>query len=170
MAKRSIMTISPRFNVIRMVAEYAKKFYAPAAMHGRRFASDDFAVARTVAEWKARVRGAWPGVRLHRLDTAERRLPFGKSLNLQVAVQLNGLSPEDVTVEVLIGRPGLATGFSKRARHYPLRSEGVTGNGETLYTIDLTPESCGRLEYRLRIFPSHPALIHKFEPGLMIWL
>ncbi len=170
MAKRSIMTISPRFNVIRMVAEYAKKFYAPAAMHGRRFANNDFAVARTVAEWKARVRGAWPGVRLHRLDTAERRLPFGKSLNLQVAVQLNGLSPEDVTVEVLIGRPGNGSNFSKRARHYPLRSEGVTGNGETLYTIDLRPENCGRLEYRIRIFPSHPALIHKFEPGLMIWL
>jgi starch phosphorylase len=37
MSKRSIATISPRFNVIRMVAEYVKKFYAPAAMHGRRY-------------------------------------------------------------------------------------------------------------------------------------
>ena len=55
-------------------------------------------------------------------------------------------------------------------RHYPLATAGVTGNGEMLYTIDLTPELCGKLEYRTRIFPSHPALIHKFEPGLMIWL
>ena len=39
-----------------------------------------------------------------------------------------------------------------------------------LYTIALTPELCGKLEYQIRIFPSHPALIHKFEPGLMIWL
>jgi starch phosphorylase len=139
-------------------------------MHGRRFASDDFAVARTVADWKARVRSAWPGVRLHRLDTPERRLPFGKSLKLQVAVQLNGLAPEDVTVEALIGRHGPDNTFSKRSRHYPLHTEGVTGNGENLYTIDLTPELCGKLEYRIRIFPSHPALIHKFEPGLMIWL
>lgn len=160
----------PAFNVIRMVAEYAKKFYAPASQHGRRFAHDDYAVARTVAAWKSRVHGAWPGVRMHRLDTAERRLPFGASLNLEVAVQLNGLTPEDVTVEALIGRPGPNASFSKRARHYPLHSTDLTGNGEMLYTLELTPELCGKLEYRIRIFPSHPELIHKFEPGLMVWL
>ena len=170
MAKQSIMTISPRFNVIRMVTEYVKKFYAPAAQNGRRYLADDCAVARTVAAWKAWVRSAWPGVRMHRLDSAERRLPFGASLNLQVAVQLNGLSPEDVTVEALIGRPGPNGTFSKRARHYPLWSTGQTGNGEMLYTLELTPELCGKLEYRIRIFPSHPELIHKFETGLMIWL
>ena len=170
MAKQSIMTIAPRFNVIRMVAEYAKKFYAPAALHGRRFANREFAVARAVAEWKARVRGAWPGVRLHRLDMPERRLDFGKSLQIQVAVQLNGLNPEDVTVEALIGRPGPQGTFIRRARHYPLSTRGVTGNGEMLYTIDLTPEICGKLEYRIRVFPSHPELIHRFETGLMVWL
>ena len=170
MSKQSITTIAPRFNVIRMVAEYVRKLYAPAALHGRRFTGDNFAVARTVAEWKAKVRAAWPGVRLHRLDTPERRLAFGTSLRLQVAVQLNGLRPEDVTVEALIGRPGPNGSFSRRARHYPLNSEGLTGNGEMLYTIDLTPELCGKLDYQIRIFPSHPALIHKFEPGLMIWL
>ena len=123
-----------------------------------------------MAEWKERVRGAWPGVRLHRIDLPERRLKFGKSLHIQVAVQLNGLTPEDVTVEVLIGRPGPQGTFSRHARHYPLGTRGVTDSGETLYAIDLTPESCGRLEYRIRIFPSHPDLIHRFETGLMIWL
>jgi starch phosphorylase len=170
MAKQSIKTIAPQFNVIRMVAEYAKKFYAPATAHGRRYAKNEFAVARAVAEWKERVRGAWPGVHLHRLDMPERRLNFGKSLHLQVAVQLNGLSPEDVTVEALIGRPGPQGTFSRRARHYPLSTQGVTDSGELLYAIDLTPESCGKLEYRIRIFPSHPDLIHRFETGLMIWL
>ena len=63
MSKQSITTIAPRFNVIRMVAEYVRKLYAPAALHGRRFTGDNFAVARAVAEWKAKVRAAWPGVR-----------------------------------------------------------------------------------------------------------
>ena len=151
MSKQSITTIAPRFNVIRMVAEYVRKLYAPAALHGRRFAGDDFAVARAVAEWKAKVRAAWPGVRLHRVDTPERRLAFGTSLRVQVAVQLNGLRPEDVTVEALIGRPGPNGSFSRRARHYPLNSEGLTGNGEMLYTIDLTPELCGKLDYQLSL-------------------
>lgn len=169
MSKRSISTISPRFNVTRMVGEYVKKFYSPASTHGRRYAGEDFAVARDVALWKAKVRNAWPGVRLQRLDSPERRLKFGGSLQIEVAVQLHGLTPEDVTIEALFGRPGHHRGIGK-VKHYPLKCTGETSNGEALYTLELTPELCGKLEYRIRIFPTHPALTHKFETGLMIWL
>lgn len=167
MSKRSIATIAPRFNVIRMVSEYARKFYAPAATHGRHYAEGDFAVARQVADWKARVRAAWPGVRLHRLDVPERRLTFGAALHLEIAVQLNGLAPADVTVEALFGRPGHRGG---RVHHYPLHNAGQTTHGEALYTLELAPALCGKLEYRIRIFPTHASLIHKFETGLMVWL
>jgi starch phosphorylase len=169
MAKRSIATIAPRFNVTRMVGEYVKRFYAPAAADGRRYAEADFAVARDVADWKARVRSAWPGVRLHRQDGAERRLKFGGSVHVEVAVQLNGLGAGDVTVEALFGRPG-HHGSIGRVRHYPLLCTGTNHHGEALFTLELTPELCGKLEYRIRIFPTHAALIHKFETGLMIWL
>ncbi|MDR2173921.1 MAG: alpha-glucan family phosphorylase [Burkholderiales bacterium] len=169
MAKRSIATIAPRFNVTRMVSEYVCKFYAPAIEHGRHYAADHFAVARDVAQWKARIRAAWPGVRLMRLDQPERRLKFGNALRIEIAVQLNGLVPSDVTVEALIGRPGLEPG-NDRMRRYSLQCTGGTPNGEALYTLNVTPEQCGRLEYRIRIFPTHAALIHPFETGLMLWL
>jgi starch phosphorylase len=170
MSKRSIATISPRFNVVRMVSEYVRKFYAPAAAQGRRYAAEDFAMARDVAQWKSKVRAAWPGVRLHRLDAPDRRLKFGGSLHIEIAVQLNGLKPEDVTVEALFGRPAPNGGIGRGVRHYPLHCSGSTNNGEALYTLELTPELCGKLEYRMRIFPTHPSLIHKFETGLMVWL
>ncbi len=169
MAKRSIASIAPRFNVTRMVGEYVRKLYAPAAEVGRRYAAGDFTVARDVAQWKARVRAAWPGVRLLRLDQPEQRLKFGNALRIEIAVQLNGLVPGDVTVEALIGRPGLTAGNDK-LRRYPLQCTGGTQHGEALYTLNLTPEQCGRLEYRIRIFPTHAALIHPFETGLMLWL
>ncbi|MCL2345368.1 MAG: alpha-glucan family phosphorylase [Desulfobulbus sp.] len=169
MSKRSIATIAPRFNVTRMVGEYVRKYYAPAAEYGRRYAADNFAIARDVAQWKTRVRAAWPGVRLSRLDQPERRLKFGKALKIEVAVQLNGLIPSDVTLEALIGRPGVEIGSGK-LRRYPLQCTGSTDHGEALYILNLTPELCGRLEYRIRIFPTHAALIHPFETGLMLWL
>lgn len=169
MSKRSISTISPRFNVTRMVSEYVKKFYAPAASHGRHFAQANFAVARNVADWKARVRAAWPGVRLHRIDTPERRLKFGASVRIELAVQLNGLHPEDVTLEALFGRPGRDGGIG-RVRHYPLTCDGQNDHGEMRYQLELTPELCGKLEYRIRIFPTHASLTHPLETGLMIWL
>lgn len=169
MSKRSIATISPRFNVIRMVSEYVKKFYGPAGIFGRKYAADDFAVARQVADWKTKVRHAWPGVRLHRIDTPERRLKFGGSLHIEIAVQLAGLQADDVVVEALFGRPGRNGGIG-RVRHYPLSCSGGNDHGEAIYKLTLTPELCGKLEYRIRIFPAHPALTHKFETGLMIWL
>ena len=169
MAKRSISTIAPRFNVTRMVNQYVAKFYAPAAAHGRRFFQADFAVARTVADWKAKVRAAWQGVRLHRIDVPERRLKFGSAVHIALAVQLNGLRPEDVTVEALFGRP-VRHGGVGRLRHYPLVCTGQNEQGEALYHLELTPELCGKLEYRIRVFPTHTSLIHPLETGLMIWL
>ncbi|MBS1190775.1 MAG: alpha-glucan phosphorylase [Rhodocyclaceae bacterium] len=170
LAKSSIATITPRFNVTRMVGEYAQKFYAPAARQGRRYAAQHYAPSLAVAEWKARIRTAWPGVRLNRLDTPVQRLGFGETLRIEVAAQLNGLSPEDVTVELLFARRPISDHVASRARHYELAHAGPTDRGEHLFVLDFTPEQCGKLEYRIRIYPSHPLLTHKFETGLMVWL
>lgn len=169
MSKRSIATVAPRFNVIRMVGEYVQKFYAPAAQQGRRYAVENFAPARALAEWKNRIRTAWPEVRLRRLDTPASRVKFGHPVRIEVAVQLHGLKPEDVTVEALFGRPGIDH-TQGRSRHFALTCDGTTDQGEQLFILDLTPEQCGKLEYRIRAFPSHPLLTHKFEMGLMVWL
>lgn len=169
LAKRSIATVSPRFNVMRMVGEYADRFYAPAAAQGRRYAGDSYAPARAVANWKAHVQGAWPGVRLRRLDTPRRRLGFGDAIHIEVALDSNGLAPEDVTVEAIFARPANTRGNS-RELHYPLTHAGSTEDGALRFTLDLTPERCGKLEYRVRAFPAHPLLTHKFELGLMVWL
>ena len=91
------------------------------------------------------------------------------ALHLELAVQLNGLTDKDVTVEALFGRPSQKN-FIRRAQRYPLKYSGNTNDGEALYTLELTPELCGKLEYQLRIFPTHPSLIHQFETGLMVWL
>ncbi len=167
MSKRSIATIAPRYNVIRMVGEYVQKFYAPAARQGRRLAADGFAPARALADGKIRIRNAWAGVRLRCLETPTGRVPFGQAVRVQVAIQLGGLQPEDVTVEALFGRPDTDHG---RARHYSLTHSGALDHGEHLFVLDLTPEQCGKLEYRIRAFPEHPLLTHKFELGLMVWL
>jgi starch phosphorylase len=42
--------------------------------------------------------------------------------------------------------------------------------GEQRFALDLEPELCGRLEYRLRVYPHHPMLTHRFELGLMRWV
>ena len=142
MAKASISSIMPRFNMQRMLTEYTDKFYSPAAAQWRKYASDNFSGAHDIAEWKARVRAA--------------------------AVQRNGLEPDDLTVELVFTRPGEPT--TARARRHVLRHVRILDSGEYLFARDLTPDQCGKMEYRVRVFPAHALLTHPFELGMTVWL
>ena len=170
MAKHSVASILPRFSSNRMVNEYLAKFYLPATRQGRRYAESDFEPARRLALWKQRVREIWPKVTMRRLDAPQKRLSFGDGLRLEVGILLAGLKPEDMALEMLI---------VKQARHeedrhpksYRFESEGrLTEQGEHRFVVELSPESCGKLEYRIRLYPHHELLTHPFELGMMRWL
>jgi starch phosphorylase len=168
MAKQSIASIMPRFNMQRMLTDYAEKFYSPAAEQWRKYAGDGFSGARHVAEWKERIRAAWPRIAMRRIDQGVARIRYGDTLRFEIAVQLDGLTANDLTVELVFTRPGEPT--TVRARRYVLHHERVLENGEHLFVRELTPDQCGKMEYRFRVFPTHPLLTHPFEMGMMIWL
>ncbi|HWI13776.1 MAG TPA: alpha-glucan family phosphorylase [Burkholderiales bacterium] len=169
MAKHSIATLLPRYNSLRMLEEYADRFYAAAARQWRTYSADGHRAARNVAAWKAKVRAAWDRVHLARIDDAPRRMPYGGSLELAVAVELGGLDPADVAVEVLFGRPG--AWYGERVRNLRMEHVGAEAGGTAhRYRLNLTPDLCGKLEYRIRAYPHHGLLTHPFEMGLMKWL
>jgi glycogen phosphorylase len=168
MAKRSMASLLPEFSATRMLNQYVTKFYVPASAQGRRYSDRNFDGAKKVAEWKARVRSAWPGVAVRRLDTPQRRIEFGESVPVEVAVTLNGLLPGDVVVELLLTRlhePG-----QTRDRHEFAVRDTIAGTGEHRFTLELKPELCGKLDYRIRVYPRHELLTHPFELGLMLWV
>ncbi len=170
MAKRSMATIIPRFNSKRMVGDYLSNCYLPAARQHQLYTQNQYANSHRVADWKARVKRAWPEVSLRRTDEIRAQINYGDSLRFEVSVNLNGLTPDDVVVEILIG-------FNTRkeqiasARRYPFVSSGaVNESGEIRFVTELTPELCGNLEYRIRVYPHHELLTHPFELGMMRWL
>jgi len=168
MAKRSIITLLPRFNSTRMVMEYVNEFYGPASRQWQRFSVDGFAAAQDLAAWKARVRQAWSGVNLHLLNEPQKRIRFGESTAIKVGINLNGLTPEDVRVEVLLGRAS-KEGQDKNLQAASMNPEDMWGQ-ECVFNLDLAPEMCGKVLYRVRVYPYHDSLTHPFEMGLMVWL
>jgi starch phosphorylase len=169
MAKRSIASVLPRFSAARMLNEYLAKFYLPATRQGRRYAESDFEPARRLALWKQRVREVWPNVAMRRLGAPHKRITFGEAMRLEVGVFLNGLGPEDVALDLLLGKTGGDQEGDPKS--YRFESEGVlTEQGEQLFALQFSPESCGRLEYRIRLYPRHELLTHPFELGMMRWL
>ena len=169
-AQKSMATILPQFNAARMVGEYLQKFYLRAARQGLRFAEDQYLGARELAAWKARVRAAWPGVGLRRVDVPRSRISFGESVSLEVGATLNGLDPRDVTVEVVFAQSQRDAGNVALSSRELLPDDAPMPLGEHRYVLRLEPELCGKIDYRIRCFPRHDLLTHRFEPGLMAWL
>ena len=170
-AKRSIVSIAPRFNSKRMLEEYVEDFYQPAARQWRRFADHDFTGARELAQWKAKVRQSWPDVEIERTGKTPERFDFGEAVNVTVAVRLKKLSHKDVKVEMLFGRPKTPNNTKPSVlQSLPFEFHETRGDGASLFRLELKSELCGLLEYRIRVYPTHELLTHPFEMGMMLWL
>ncbi len=169
MAKHSMMSILPRYNATRMVDEYVNKFYRSASDKGTLYAAKDFAEARNVAAWKAKIRNAWHGITLRRLDSPREQILFNEALHFKIAARLNHLEPGDVAIELLICRQ-FKTIRLCNFKHFKFEFTGTQEGDEHLFELKLTPELCGKQEYFIRIYPHHPSLMHPLEMGLMVWL
>jgi starch phosphorylase len=168
MSKRSMMSLMPQFNSHRMVGEYVRRFYLPAANQGKRVAADGFAAARDLAAWKERVRTAWPSAQIRAVETPRGSIKFGESTRFVVAAKLAGLETRDLLVELLIA-PAAPELAAESSQSQVFHADGAV-DGDARFVLDLAPELSGKLQYRIRAYPYHPALRHRFEMGLMKWL
>lgn len=165
-SKRAMISSIPHFNTDRMVAEYTERFYVPASEHGKLMAANDFQHAREMAAWKRRIRKSWSKVRLSMLGSSaiEFDTTFGKELQLSVQVNYEGLSAEDIKVEVMLLRPTRDGGYK------PYRMVTMEHANDGVYLVNLMPDDSGDFAYHVRAYPTHPDLAHPLAMGLMTYL
>ena len=167
-SKASMKSLIPRFNASRMVMDYVMKLYGPANWQRRALGADGGAPARELASWKKRVHAAWDGVSLRLVAPPPEAIAAGSTLTLTVAVELNGLAPEDVVVECLSYPDGADA--PSTAQRTALKPTGERDGGAAVYRADLLPPFPGLQHYALRAYPYHEHLGHPFETGCMLWL
>jgi len=168
-SKASMKTITPRFNSQRMVMDYVERYYQPASAQGKRLLDNDAALARELAQWKARVYQAWSGVSLRVTDQVDNLCcKRGANVELRVEASLNGLSADDVRVECLVTPECTGTYDAPGPDRFFLTRESEQ-DGRTLFSAQFTPPYPGLQTLRLRMYPYHPALTHPFEMGCMLW-
>ncbi|MET9662302.1 alpha-glucan family phosphorylase [Streptomyces sp. NPDC006510] len=169
MVRRTLGTLGPKVLAGRMVGEYVERLYAPAA-HARR--ALDPGTARRLADWKARVRAAWPRVAVDHVEAvaptaADGSAELGATLLLRVRVALGALEPDDVEVQAVAGRVDAADGISD-AQVFPLKPAGGQDlEGRWLYEGPLALDRTGPYGYTVRVLPAHPLLATGSELGLV---
>jgi starch phosphorylase len=170
--KNAIRTCAPVFSMQRMVKEYTRRYYLPAAENAARFRGDNYALARTLAAWKAQVRQQWHAVHLEAgLQNAEGAAPaqiqVGDAIPLDARVWLNGLAQEDVALEIVAGVQD-SQGELLDPQVAPMQLTAEENNA-LRYQGALIPTEAGALSVGIRARPAHPALVHPYEMGLSKW-
>jgi len=165
-SKRAMISSIPHFNTDRMVSEYTERFYVPASEHGKLLAANNFKHARALAAWKSKVRKAWSKISLSMVGSSatEFDTTFGKELQLNVQVNLDGLTADDIKVEVMLLRPTRNGGYK------PYRMVTMEHVKDGAYKVNLMPDDSGDFAYHVRAYPTHPDLAHPLTMGLMTYL
>ncbi|GAA2447326.1 glycosyltransferase family 1 protein [Streptomyces glaucus] len=166
MVRQTLGRLGPKVLAGRMVREYVERLYAPAAEAHRAMDPD---AARGLAEWKARVRAAWPGVSVDHVETsaATATAELGTTLGLRVRVGLGDLGPDDVEVQAVSGRVDSEDRITD-ATAVPLKpSGGPDPEGRWVYEGPLSLDRTGPYGYTVRILPAHPLLASAAETGLV---
>jgi starch phosphorylase len=130
--------------------------------------ADNAANARKLSAWKRKIRGRWPGVSIALAAIPAQRIGHRESITLCLRAQLNGLQPDDVIVECLLGKIPAHGKFTPVDRR--LFNVASQDGDSAEFSLELTTEQSGLLHYQLRIYPHHPLLTHPFEMGCMLWV
>ena len=167
--KSSIGSLGPKVMASRMVKDYVHELYEPTAAQTDALAAGSYTRARALAEWKARVTGAWPEVKVLDVESDEETgmVDLGGRRGVAVSVELGSLTPDDVAVELLHG-PVVGGDELTGASVVRLAPAGAPA-GQYRYEGSFTCDQSGRHGYTVRIVPSHPDLVNPVELGCIAW-
>ncbi|RCK71073.1 alpha-glucan family phosphorylase [Desertihabitans brevis] len=159
----TISILGPKVLASRMVREYVTELYAPAAVSAR---AGEPATATEVAAWKRRVREEWPTVKvLHVESLSGESVQVGGTMDVVAHVQLGGLGPDDVEVQMVLGD---LNGDDQLSDVESEAFTGRTGSGDGVwrYTLRREARRTGSRGFTVRVVPKHAALAHPAEMGL----
>jgi starch phosphorylase len=165
MVRHTLASLGPRVQAGRMVREYVDSYYLPAAAAVAKVSDDDYAGARELAGYRMRIGTSWSRVRVVGGDlTVEGAKPpvIGATARVRALVDLAGLAPSDVDVQVVVGR----VDDRDELRDVITASMRPVSDGE--YAADLRLAHAGALGYTFRVLPRHGLLATPAELGRVV--
>lgn len=164
--KESVKHIAPIFNTHRMVKEYYERFYVPA---------NDYAAilntpgkAQEVAAWRKKIAENWYRVNVvditPKFDSA---ILMGDKVNFKARVFLGNLAPEEIQVELYLGKRG-TLGDMVKEEAVDMNCTGKEGDAY-IYDVQVSPINSGRQDYALRILPANKDIPNVLTPLYIRW-
>jgi len=168
--KASMSTLGPMFNAHRMVAEYTERFYLSAGASYKKLKADQFASAKSLAAWHKKLRKQWTGLSIRKVQVdTQTDLKVGANIEVSAQVVLGKLQPEDVSVELYYGQLDSEGKLTKAVGIAEMERVQMADDGVHIFTGKIPCTQSGRYGFAVRVLPKCQDLIHRYEPGLILW-
>lgn len=170
--KNNMAEIAPHFTMRRQLDDYYKQYYHDLASRSKALSDKQYQEAAALAKWRLNVTNRWDEV--HCVDiqipNPQQTLLLGGEAQFGIRLNLGGLKVEEIGVEVIFGQR-TNNAIRQIAFTQPLtpQSDQADQNGTVFYGGTWPVEVSGVYEYAFRVYPKHPALVHRQDIRLVKW-
>ena len=167
MTRHTLKSLGPKVLATRMVRDYVRQLYAPAAITAHRL-NNDYAGAAELAAWKKKVKAGWPAVRVEHVESSGvgDAPEVGNTMSVRAFVSLGDLAPADVDVQLVHGRSTGEDQLVDTAIELLHVAESYEG-GRHRFDGDLPLDRSGSFGYTVRVIPRNDLLASPAELGVV---
>ena len=167
MTRHTLKSLGPKVLATRMVSDYVRQLYTPAATTSRALNSD-YAGAAKLAAWKKKVKGGWPAVRVEHVESSGvgDAPEVGDTMSVRAFVSLGDLSPVDVDVQLVHGRSNGEDDLVDTTIDSLTVAESYEA-GRHRFDGDVVLDHSGSFGYTVRVIPRNDLLASPAELGVV---
>ncbi len=168
MMKESIKMALGRFSAHSMVVKYEEKFYSSAQKRFEQFTSNDCKEALEMVKISKRMSMLWGNISIEQpVREAEGPFKVGESFCITSIVSLGKLMPEEVDIELCMGRLKDVDSLSDiLAKQMDVKED--LGDGRYMYSCFVDCIFAGRYGFTSRVMPKSELGL-RYMPGLITW-
>jgi len=150
-----------------MVRDYVNQLYVPAAL-SERAVNADYSGATRLADYKKRVRAAWPSVKIEHVEShgVSDSPEVGQTMSVRAFVALGSLTPDDVEVQLVHGTIAHEDDLKAVATD-ALHVAETYDAGRFCYEGSIELGHTGPFGYTVRVLPKHALLASPAELGVV---
>ena len=169
--KNTVAQVAPHFTTARMIRDYQQRYYIPQAERVEKLTAENYRIARELSSWKDKISKVWEQIEVKEIQLADgitNVLRIGEEYPAKVVLDLQGLSPEDIGLEIIVTEPE-ANESRRLIDRFEFTAGPVDGTLCT-YLLNLRLMNPGAYDYGMRLFPRNPNLPHRQDFCYLRWI
>ncbi|MEO7804956.1 MAG: alpha-glucan family phosphorylase [Actinomycetota bacterium] len=167
--KASLASLGPKAGASRMVRDYVELIYEPLADRSTDMVADRHARARSLAQWKDKVKQGWAAVNINSVDSDTTSTSLGVSREVTAVVNLGSLDDSDIEVQLVHGPVGTGDELYDTTLTTMALVGHKSGGGSHRYQGAFSCETAGRYGFTVRVVPAHDDIFSHTELGCITW-